>query len=69
MSLKAFHIFFIVVATIVLAGFGLWTLRQLTTVGGGGLDWALALLSLIGAVGLLIYGRAFLVKMKDVSYL
>ncbi len=69
MSLKAFHIFFIAVATLFLAGFGIWELRRLATGGGASLDWALAVLALCGAVALLVYGRAFLEKMKDVSYL
>lgn len=69
MSLKAFHIFFIAVATVFLAGFGVWTLRRLVNLGGGGLDWALAFVALAGALALVVYGRAFLDKMKDVSYL
>jgi len=69
MSLKAFHIFFIAVATVFLAGCGLWTLRHAITNGGEPLDFVLSVLSLLGAIGLVIYGRAFLIKMKDVSYL
>lgn len=67
MSLKAVHIFFVVVSTLFCAGFCLWSLRQFQATGSG-LDLAFGLLSLLGAVGLPVYGRWFLKKMKKVSY-
>ena len=59
MSLKAFHIFFITVATLSCIGVGVLALRQDLTF--------LAILGFIGAVALVVYGVWFLKKMKDVS--
>ena len=64
MSLKAFHVFFITFATLITAGFGLWALGPANT-SGVWLGW----LSLAVAVGLPIYGRWFLVKTREVSFL
>ncbi len=67
MSLKAVHIFFITVATVTAAGFGLWLVRHYLATGRG-LDLFLAILALLGAVALPIYGSWFLKKMKKVGY-
>jgi hypothetical protein len=58
MSLKAFHIVFIVLSVGTTAGFGIWAL---TSPDG---SMALGLVSLVAAVLLVIYGVAFLNKMK-----
>jgi len=68
MSLKAFHIVFITVSTLLAVGFGVWSLRAYQT-GGRTLDLAFGFGSLVGAVALLVYGRYFLKKLKSVSYL
>lgn len=69
MSLKAFHITFITLASAVSAGCAVWAFKLHGTpeaqpwqmwFGGGA-----ALVSL----ALVIYGRSFLKKMKHVSYL
>ena len=65
MTLKAFHVLFVLLSTLMSLLFGVWSLaRSSETVflmlGG---------LSLAMAVALLIYGGWFLRKMKDVSYL
>ncbi len=68
MSLKAFHLVFIVVAAALCAVFAWWSIAKHL----GGVDGpylVLGLFSATGAFGLLVYGRAFLAKMKDVSYL
>ena len=68
MSLKSFHIFFITVSVLLAAGMGIRSLRifleeraliQLT--------WSL--LAFVAALALIVYGRRFLKKLKDVSYL
>ena len=70
MSLKAFHIVFILVSTLLCAGFGAWSLSRYFQIGGGGmLDLAMGIGSLICMVALVIYGRAFLKKLRHISYL
>ena len=68
MSLKTFHVVFVVVSTLLAVGFGVWAFghyRQgagtgyLLTAGG----------SVLVAGSLVVYGRWFLKKLKDVSYL
>jgi multisubunit Na+/H+ antiporter MnhB subunit len=68
MSLKAFHIVFIVASILLALGFGVWevkawldTRRPLDLVFGVG--------SLVAGIGLIFYGRYFLKKLKKVPYL
>ena len=63
MSLKAFHIFFIGVATNAVLGFGLWCFAA---PGAAGLSGApvFGVASFACALALVVYGRAFLRKMK-----
>jgi len=68
MSLKAFHILFVVVSTLFAIGFALWGIHEYR-VGGKVESLVLAGLSLLGAIALLIYGRWFLKKLKGVGYL
>lgn len=65
MSLKAFHVFFIVAAILLALWVTAWGLT-----GGGG-SWAplLGVAAAVVAVGLVIYLVNFLKKMKDVSSL
>ncbi len=68
MSLKAFHIFFIVVSTALCLGFGVWATQDFARSG----DWvqlALGVGSFIGSGVLVSYGVWFLRKLKGVSYL
>lgn len=68
MSLKAFHIVFVTVSTLLAFGFGGWALNQYFI----GAEWyylALGVGGLAGGAGLLIYGRYFLKKLKDIGYL
>jgi hypothetical protein len=66
MSLKAVHIIFITVATLFLAGFGVWSVNAYAAAGGG-TNLLLAISSFAGAVGLPIYGVWFLKKTKGVG--
>lgn len=68
MSLKAIHVLFVVVATLLMTGLGVWSLRQFMSAGGGA-TLALGLISLLAAIALVVYGVWFLKKTKGVSYL
>ncbi len=59
MSLKGFHVFFILMAILVAAGFAAWSLVNETAVPVG-------IASAVLAVGLLIYGIWFLKKSKNI---
>ena len=68
MSLKAFHIVFIVVSTLLCIGFGVWAIVEYRSHGGP--DMLLAGVgSLSASLVLMVYGRWFLRKLKGVSYL
>jgi len=68
MSLKALHIVFIVASTVLALGFGAWSLNEYA----GGAErsnlW-FGIGSLVIGVALVVYGRAILRKLKDISYL
>lgn len=65
MSLKAFHIFFVVVSTLTALGFGVWALGQPADAGYR----VLGILALLVGIALPVYGWWFLKKTKGVSYL
>ena len=68
MSLKSFHIFFIVVSAITVFGFGIWGVYIFITEAD--VSYLLmAIPSLAVGVALVIYGIKFLQKLKDISYL
>jgi hypothetical protein len=56
MSLKTFHIFFIIISILLLSGLVYWAFETNEII--------YAVFSLLGAVALIIYGRYFLKKMK-----
>lgn len=67
-SLKAFHVLFVIVSGLLGLGFGAWAIRDYRA--GGGTDSLVAgVLSLVGVMALLVYGQWFLRKLKGVSYL
>jgi hypothetical protein len=68
MSLKAFHIFFIVVSIALAVGFGVWCFRDYSR-SGDGVNLALGVASFIGSVSLAWYGVWFLRKLKNESFL
>ncbi len=68
MSLKAFHLVFIIAAIALAVGFGVWLAHNYFSQGGV-MNLIGALLSFGAAVGLGFYERYFLKKTKNVSYL
>jgi hypothetical protein len=68
MSLKAFHLIFIIASIILAFGFGVWLVAQYFSAGGV-LNLIFAVLSFAAGVGLIFYERYFLKKTKDVGYL
>ena len=69
MSLKAFHIFFITVSSAFTVGFGAWSLKNYFSTEGVASDLGYGIGSLLAGVALLVYGKYFLKKLKNVSYL
>lgn len=69
MSLKAFHIVFIGSAFLLSVFLGGWCLVEFFTHSRRVIDLLLGLLSLAGAVGLIVYGKYFLKKLKNIDYL
>jgi hypothetical protein len=67
-SLKAFHVFFVIVSVLCALGFGAWAVNDYLRTGDGGV-LALGVLSLAAAVALVWYGLWFLRKLKNVSFL
>jgi hypothetical protein len=68
MSLKAFHLVFIVASIVLAFGFGAWLLSNFFH--GGGVPSILGAVASFGTgVGLIFYERYFLKKTKNVSYL
>ncbi len=70
MSLKAIHILFIVASTLLCFGFAAWAgwmyaNDELNRTA----NLAMASTSALLGIALLVYGRYFLRKLKDVSYL
>ena len=68
MSLKAFHVFFVVVSVLCALGFGAWAIADYLRTGRGSV-LALGILGFAAAVALVWYGLWFLRKLKNVSYL
>lgn len=66
MSLKSFHIFFIVVSTLTTLGFGLWTISRHVQGDATASLW-LGLLSLFAGVLLIWYGIRFFKKLKQLG--
>ncbi len=68
MSLKAFHIFFIILSTLLAVAFGVWAVDDFSR-SASGVHLALGVGSFIGSGVLVWYGVWFLRKLKHVSYL
>ncbi len=69
MSLKAFHLIFIIASSALAFGFGVWELKNYWSQDGRLADLLFGIGSLLVGVGLLVYERYFLKKTKNVSYL
>jgi hypothetical protein len=68
MSLKAFHLVFIIASIVLAVGFGIWAAVAFFQ-GGGVINLIVALASFGAGVGLVFYERYFLKKTKNISYL
>lgn len=68
MSLKAFHIVFISASTLLAFGFGGWMLKAYADSGQVS-DLVFGIGSTVAGVGLIIYGKYFLKKLKNINYL
>jgi hypothetical protein len=68
MSLKAFHVFFMLVSILMLAAFGVWGIQDWRA-SSNGAHLALGVVSLQGSVLLIWYFTWFLKKLKGFSYL
>jgi hypothetical protein len=69
MSLKAFHLIFITASTALALGCGVVGLKTFFSKGGSAWDLAFGLGAVAVGIGLVLYERYFLKKLKDVSYL
>jgi hypothetical protein len=69
MSLKAFHVVFIIAASALAFGCGIWELRDYCGPAGRTSDLLCGLAGLAGGIALLVYERYFLKKLKNVGYL
>lgn len=69
MSLKAFHVVFITASSALAFGFGAWELKSYWSDHGRLADLLFGLGSVLVGVGLMVYERYFLKKLKDVEYL
>lgn len=69
MSLKAFHLVFIVSSILLAFGFGGWLLWQYSLNRDNVLNLLFGVASVLIGVALGVYGRYFLKKLKHISYL
>jgi hypothetical protein len=69
MSLKAFHVLFITASSALAFGCGIWGLRDFFSQDGRASDLIFGLGSLAVGIGLILYERYFVKKLKRVSYL
>ena len=69
MSLKAFHLLFITASSALAFGCGVWGLRDYSSPDGRAWDLIFGLGALAVGIGLIVYERYFLKKLKRVSYL
>ena len=69
MSLKAFHLVFITASSALAFGFAVWELKNYWSPTGSLGDLLFGLGSLLAGVGLIVYERYFLKKLKNVEYL
>ncbi len=68
MSLKAFHLVFITASVLLSFGFGAWSLVDFSDYGRT-VDLVFGIGSVGVGVGLIVYGRYVLRKLKHISYL
>jgi len=68
MSLKAFHIFFVCISTLLALGFACWAISEYRVTQETAL-LVCGIGSVVGAGAMVVYGRWFLKKLRGVSYL
>ena len=69
MSLKAFHVVFIVASSALAFGCGVWALKNYWSPGGRLLDLLFGIGAVAVGVALILYERYFLKKLRNVDYL
>ena len=69
MSLKAIHIVFIIASCLMTVFVGWWAFSEYFTVSHSPMHLLYGLASMAAFVGLLVYGRYFLKKLKHINYL
>ena len=69
MSLKAFHVVFIVLSILLAGGFAAWSLMNYAAPGGVKSDLWVGIGSGVAGLALVGYGIYFLKKLKHVSYI
>ena len=69
MSLKAFHLIFITASTALAFGCGVWALKDFFSPEGRAWDLVFGLGAFAAGIGLILYERYFLKKLKKVSFL
>lgn len=67
MSLKAFHIFFIIISIVLTVGFGFWGVRDYSN-SKNVINFILGISSFVGGGALAIYLVWFFSKMKRISH-
>ena len=68
MSLKTFHILFVVLSTLLSVGFGVWAVGRYMD-GSGAVYLLVTGAAMVFAAALIAYGFWFLRKLKHVSFL
>lgn len=68
MSLKTFHLIFITVTTLMAFGLAGWAFLSYRSSASAGDLW-FGISGVAAGIGLLVYGRYFLKKLKHISYL
>jgi hypothetical protein len=68
MSLKSFHIVFVVMSILLAFFCGIWLLHEYASTHNG-TELAVGIFSLLAGGGLICYGKSVLRKLKHISYL
>lgn len=68
MSLKAFHVVFVLSSILLCFGFGGWAIHARLH-GGNRFEFVLGLMALAGGLALMVYFKAVLKKLRHISYL
>jgi hypothetical protein len=69
MSLKAVHLIFVNCISALALGCGVWQWRVFRSPAGSAANLVLGAAAVLVAAAMIVYGRYFLKKLKNVSYL